>query len=166
MKTSRSSATGTETSPVAGGPPRTLATIPSPYGIYWSERGIYVGLGGGIGPSPEGGNSKPSSGDATESAQGRAHANGDWIVFRWPPVTGLAGTLRELSLSPATGEHKVLIEGASDARYIPTVICSTAPAASFLVPFDVTSVAVRGRRRPHPGGCAQQRPGARSSRIN
>ncbi|MEO5896378.1 MAG: hypothetical protein ABIS06_11815, partial [Vicinamibacterales bacterium] len=136
---------------VSGGPPRTLATIQSPFGIHWSDRYIYVGLGpGGIGRVPADGGKLETivKVGPHESAQGpRRLPNGDWILFtlasgatetRWD-------TAQIIAYSPTSGERKVLIEGASDGRYVSTGhLLYGISGIVFAVPFDVASLTVRG----------------------
>jgi eukaryotic-like serine/threonine-protein kinase len=111
---------------VAGGTPMPVAATGSPLGVHWAADGIFVGLGaGGIGRIPvEGGKLVTiATVGPDESAQGQQLLpGGDVIIFtiatgvletRWDKARIVAHSLR-------SGERKVLIEGGSDARYVPT----------------------------------------------
>jgi serine/threonine-protein kinase len=139
---------------VAGGTPMPVAAIASPLGVHWAADGIFVGLGaGGIGRIPVDGGKLTTIATVgpDESAQGpQLLPGGDVIIFtiatgaletRWDKARIVAHSLR-------TGERKVLIEGGSDARYVPTGhLLYAESGVVYAVPFDSATLAV-GARAP------------------
>jgi eukaryotic-like serine/threonine-protein kinase len=139
--------------PVDGGAPVTLCAAEQPFGATWGEDGTIL-----FGQGPRGIWQVPATGGGAreqvirvqegEQAHGpqRLPGGGDWVLFTLRPAnTASWDTARVVAQSTSTGERKVLIEGGTDARYLPTghliyVLRGTVLA----VPFDVARRAVLG----------------------
>ena len=137
---------------VTGGAPITLGTLDSPYGMSWGpDNEILVGQGskGIVRVFANGG--KPET-IITVKPNELAHGpqmlpGGDAILFtlasgnaadRWNKAQIVVQSLK-------SGERKVLIEGGSDARYLPTGhLIYTLSGALLAMPFDVKRLAVTG----------------------
>jgi eukaryotic-like serine/threonine-protein kinase len=135
----------------AGGSPITIGAVRPPYGMSWGPDGILLGdLGRGVvrvlpaGGTPE----LLVSIKPDESAQGpQMLPGGDAVLFtlakgaaidRWDKAQIVVHSLR-------SGERKVLIEGGTDARYLPTGhIVYALSGVVRAVPFDVKRLEVSG----------------------
>jgi serine/threonine-protein kinase len=136
---------------VAGGSPVTIGAGAVPYGMSWGTDGILLGVAGKgvVRVSPNGGametlvDLKPG-----EFAQGPQMLPGGKVVLftlakgtatdRWDKGQIVAQVLQ-------SGERKVLIEGGTDARYLPTGhIVYALSGVVRAVPFDVQHLQVSG----------------------
>jgi eukaryotic-like serine/threonine-protein kinase len=139
--------------PVGGGAPVTLCEADQPFGATWGEDGtILFGQGSrGIWQVPATGGGAPvqairvQEGEQAHGPQ-RLPGGGDWVLFTLRPANPASwDSARGVVQSTSTGERKVLIEGGTDVRYLPTghlmyVLRGTVLA----VPFDVARRAVLG----------------------
>ena len=134
---------------VSGGAPVTLCDAGNPYGASWTEENTIVYGEGSDGiwqVSANGGEPELLvEVEESELAHGpQLLPGGKAILFT------LAGSsnwddARIVAHSLDTGERRVLIEGGSDARYLPTGhIVYALGATLFAVPFDVGSLALTG----------------------
>jgi serine/threonine-protein kinase len=139
---------------VTGGAPVTLAQIDPPFGIHWSDDGIVVGQGakGIVRISPLGGEPEVIVRvKAGEEAQGPQLLAIDRVLF-----TLAAGTAADrwdrakvIVESIGAGERSILLEGGSDAQYIPTGHLVYALSGTlFAVPFDARRLALTGSPVP------------------
>ena len=143
--------------PVAGGPPVRLATIESGHrGGTWSADGfIYFAASFAEALSrvaESGGKVEPAT--TLDLARGeRTHRwpealpGGEAVLFTCDTLTSTEyyDDARIEAVRPATGERKVLVEGASQARYSPSGHLVFARGGSlFAVAFDPRSLEVRG----------------------
>ena len=142
--------------PVTGGTPFTLATeFANPYGIFWSEAGIFAGQSGlGIVRVPEAGG-KPqvvAKVDENERAQGpQLLPDGDTLIFTVHPSTGEQrldqGKIFAQSLR--TGERRLLREGGSDGQVLPTGhLVFGNGNVMYAVPFDAKTLSASGTPVP------------------
>ena len=141
--------------PITGGTPSTMASLTVPFGASWGDEGVMVGQGrGGIvlvsptGKAPE----RVVSVAADEWAHGpQMLPGGRTVLFtlakgagddRWENAQVVAQSL-------ADGTRRVLIEGGSDARYLPSGHLVYAVAGTvFAVPFDAARLTVSGTPVP------------------
>jgi len=147
---------------ITGGASVTLADIDNPYGVQWVDDWIYLGQGAkGIARvSASGGKletivtAKPG-----ELAQGpQLLPDGDHMLFtvargtaedRWDKAEIVVQSIR-------TGERTLLIEGGSDARYVPTGHVVYALGSTVLaVPFNVKTRRLSGGPVPILEGIAR-----------
>jgi dipeptidyl aminopeptidase/acylaminoacyl peptidase len=142
--------------PVSGGTPSTIAMLGvTPFGISWSADGILVGQGpGGVVRVPvAGGVAEQLVSVATDEwAYGPQMLPGGRVLTytlakgsddeRWDKAQIIAHSL-------ADGTKRVLIEGGSDARYLPTGhLVYSVSGTTFAVPFDAESLMVTGTPVP------------------
>ena len=125
-----------------------------PSGMWWDDKGIlFSQWGTGIlRVSPSGG--KPSVVVAIDAATGRADSpqvlpDGRTLLYTLIDQSGLEDsrwdTARIVVQSLAGGERKTLVEGGSDARYVPTGhIVYALQGTLFAVPFDLATLTVTG----------------------
>jgi serine/threonine-protein kinase len=141
--------------PITGGTASTMASMGVPFGASWSSEGVLVGQGrGGIvlvaptGKAPE----RVVSVAADEWAHGpQMLPGGQAILFtlakgasddRWENAQVVAQSLTD-------GSRRVLIEGGTDARYLPSGHLVYAAAGTvFAVPFDAASLTLKGTPVP------------------
>jgi serine/threonine-protein kinase len=134
---------------VTGGAPVTLCDAENPYGASWTEENTIVYGQGSNGIWQVSGNGgAPELLVAVEDGE-LAHGpellpGGGALLFtlgrtlNWDEASVVVQSL-------ATGERRTLIEGGSDARYLPTghIVYALGPAL-FAVPFDVARLAITG----------------------
>jgi serine/threonine-protein kinase len=153
--------------PVTGGASVTIADTANPFGATWeSGDQILVGQGarGIVRVSANGGKPetivKMASGEVAHGPQ--MLPDGDHVLFtlakgigasRWDQAQIVVQSLR-------TGARTVLINGGSDARYVPTGHIVYALGNNLLaIPFDERSLAVTGSPVPILEGIARSTPG-------
>jgi serine/threonine-protein kinase len=113
--------------PVAGGPIVKLCDATPLYGADWTTDGqIVFSQNGSISVVPANGG---ASKELTKRAADRGEARyvlprllpgGKWLMFTALPTINDWQTTRVVAQSLETGDRKVLLEGAADARYVPT----------------------------------------------
>ncbi len=139
--------------PITGGAAVTICRIDLPYGISWSEDGIVVGQGrrGILRVSPGGGTPevivKVKEGEEAHGPQ--LLPGGQHVLFTLAAGSGIDRWLnaRVLVQSIASGSQQIIIEGGSDARYVPTGHLVYAVGGDlFAVPFDVRRLQITGSR--------------------
>jgi hypothetical protein len=138
-----------------GGAAMTICPADAPLGVTWGPDGIVFGqrYKGIMRVSPNGGTpdvlvlvKDDEEADAPQMLPGGQHvlftlANGT-ARDRWEKA-------RIVVQSVASGERKTLIEGGTDARYVPTGHLAYAVGSSlFAVAFDLKRLEVRGSRAP------------------
>jgi serine/threonine-protein kinase len=139
---------------VTGGSGVTVCPADNPFGVSWDESGIIFGQGakGVLRVSPNGGNPErlvTLSND--EFADGPQMLPGGQVLFtlakgaaidRWERAQVVVQSLK-------SGQRKTLVEGGSDARYLPTGHLVYARAGVlFAVSFDITRLETRGGSVP------------------
>jgi Tol biopolymer transport system component len=145
--------------PAGGGTIATVATFPSVAnfsGISWGQQGILLGVtaGGGIlRVSPEGGTpERIVAVGASEVAHGpQMLPDGKTVLFTL--ATGVGDDRWDKALivaqSLVDGTRRVLIEGGSDARYLPTGhLLYAVGGTMFAVPFDASTLTITGPAVP------------------
>ena len=141
---------------IMGGAPVTICSADNPFGMVWAGDAIVFGQGGKgiLRVSATGG--KPES-IATVSSGELAHGpqllpGGEALLFTLAdgPATGAAwDKAKTVVQSLRTGLRKVLIDGGSDARYVPpNHIVYALGGVLFAVPFDLKRLAVTGGAVP------------------
>jgi len=151
---------------ITGGASVTIASASNPYGATWgNDDRIIIGEGAqGIARvSPNGGTLETLIKVATgELAHGpQVLPDGDHVLFtlaksatpkRWDQAQVVVQSLR-------SGERTVLVNGGSDARYVPTGHVVYALGANLLaIPFDARSLKVTGGPVPIVEGIARSAP--------
>ena len=137
---------------VTGGAPVKLADVGAPFGANWEADGtILYGQADGIWQVSENGGA-PEHVIATEPNVEQAYGpqrlpGGDWVLFtlartagatRWDEADIVAESL-------SSGDRRVLMQGGSDARYVPTGhLVYAHQNVLYAVGFDVDSLAVAG----------------------
>jgi serine/threonine-protein kinase len=137
------------------GRPIALCDAPNPYGASWGPREEIV-----FAPGPQSGLWRISVEGGSPSPASRLDPARDEVSHRWPQVlpdgrsvlftivTG-KGIQRIGHLSLQTGEHRVLLEGGSFARYVPTGhLIYVSEGGLVAVPFDVDNQKPPGRAVP------------------
>jgi len=148
---------------VSGGAAVTICSIDAPFGISWgTDNEILIGQGakGIVRVSASGG--KPETIVAVkdnEVAHGpRMLPDGDAVLFTLSTIASSPDRWNEAQIvaqSLKSGERKVLIEGGSDARYVPTGHLLYALSGTILaVPFDAQGLTVTGGSVPVIEGVA------------
>jgi serine/threonine-protein kinase len=136
---------------VTGGAPVTLTKAVNPWGARWGDDNvIYYGQGpNGIWRVPaEGGKAERvvavQAGEMAQSPQ--LLPGGDWLLFTLlPSGIGSWNRARIVLHSLRTGERVTVIDGGSDARYLPTGHLVYALAGNlFAAPFDLDSRRLTG----------------------
>ena len=141
--------------PVAGGVAKTMCQAEVLYGISWGPDGIFFGQGsrGIMRVSPDGGTpTVVARVKANEEAHGpQVLPGGQHMLFtvatgnsadRWDKA-------RIVVQAMASGESKTLVEGGSDARYLPTGhLVYAVDGALIAVGFDLQRLEVHGAREP------------------
>src|SRR5262249_48961531 len=141
---------------ISGGVPVTICRTsgPAPSGIAWGVDGIlFAQSGAGImRVSPNGGQAEVLLG--VSSSEGLAYGpqvlpDGDTLLFTIAPAEAAAGDrwdqARVVVQSLKTGKRKTLIEGGTDARYVPTGHLVYALSGTLLaVPFNLAKLEVAG----------------------
>ena len=140
---------------VTGGVSQTICRADAPYGISWGPDGIVFGQGskGIMRVSPDGGTPTllVRVKDGEEASGPHLLPGGQHVLFtvatgndpdRWDKA--------RIVVQPVTsGEPKTLIEGGSDARYVPTGhLVYAAEGTLFAVAFDLQRLKVSGARSP------------------
>jgi serine/threonine protein kinase/Tol biopolymer transport system component len=151
---------------VTGGVPVTLCeTSPAPFGITWDSQGItYIEPGRSImRVSPDGG--APSVLVRLTPADGLAHApqllpDGKTLLFTLAQDSGRSSGLwdraRIVAQSLTSGQRKVLIQGGSNARYVPTGhIIYMVEGTLMAVPFNSKTLDVTGGPIPVIAGISR-----------
>jgi hypothetical protein len=145
--------------PINGGTVSPLTTLSVPFGASWDADGILVGQGaGGIVRVPESGG--PATVIARVAPDERAYGpqilpGGHTLLFTigknvledgWDKAQIVAHSLRD-------GSRRVLIDGASDGRYVPTGhLVWVVSGAVFAAPFDVEKLTRSGPSVPVVAG--------------
>ena len=137
---------------VTGGAPVTIAAVANPVGMSWGSDGIVLGGGtkGVLRVSPNGGTPEvvvSTKGD--EVAHGpQVLPGGKAVLFTLAKASSVLDRWDKAKIvvqSLASGERKVLIDGGSDARYVPSGHLLYALSGVVLaVPFDLRSLQVSG----------------------
>jgi serine/threonine-protein kinase len=137
---------------LSGGTPVDVCTVAPSFGITWSDRGIFIGQGpeGVRRCSPEGGVPEQlltvAEGEEAHGAQ--LLPGGDAVLTsvaktsdgmtRWDKARIIVHSLR-------TGERRTILNGGSDARYLPSGhLLYAVGGIVFAVPFDVSTLTVVG----------------------
>ena len=135
---------------VTGGSPVALGDITSPWGLSWSPDGEHILIGQG----PDGIVQVPATGgpvevvvdvETGEQAQSpQLLPNGEWVVFTLrSDVAASWDEAQIVAQSLGTGERRTLINGGTDARYVPSGHLVYAQANTLLaLPFDAAAVEV------------------------
>ena len=153
---------------MSGGVPVTLSDAERPFGVSWdSDDTILYGQSDGImRVSANGGTPElvvptevPEQVDSPQMLPG-----GEWVLFTLTSASG-AGRWDEAQIvvqSLESGERKIVWEGDSDARYVPTGhLVYALKDVLFALPFDLASLEVSGgpvpvveevQRATNPGG--------------
>jgi len=147
---------------VVGGTPITLIDPleDDPQGLYWADDGtiLYVAADGNImGVSSNGGipNAIIEAAEGEELDGPRMLPGGEWLLFTATTSSGAdrwdEGQIVVQSL--VTGERRLLWQGGSDARYVPTGhLMYALDDDLFVLPFDLTDLAVTGGPTPVAAG--------------
>jgi Tol biopolymer transport system component len=138
--------------PVAGGPPVEITRTPQPSSSSWSDDGrILFGLAGLISSVPFIGGEPTAlttqSGDQIEFAHlhPRILPGGKWLLYTILPVNYGWDKARVVARSLLTGEQRTLVEGASDARYVPTGHLLYMRLGNLMAaPFDLDAIEITG----------------------
>ena len=142
--------------PVTGGTPFTLVPeMVNPHGLVWTEAGLFAGQGGvGIVRIPEGGGEPQvvAAVEESQSAQGpQLLPDNDTLIFTIHPSTGEQrfeqGVIVAHSLR--TGTRKVLYEGGTDGKVMPTGhLVFGVSNVLYAVRFDAATLTVSGTPTP------------------
>ena len=140
---------------VNGGVAITICPAGLPYGMSWGDHGITFGQSNGAILEVSGNGGKPEvlvpARDGEVAANPQALPDGEFVLFSLATTTGPDRWDRAqiVAQSVRSGERKVLIEGGSDARYVPTGHLVYAVGGSlFAVRFDVRRLEVIGAPIP------------------
>ena len=144
-----------KTIPVTGGAAQTVCPADTPYGMSWGPDGIVFGQGskGIMRVSPNGGTPDVvvRVKDGEEAHGPQLLPGGQHLLFTLATGTALDrwDKARVVVQSVTSGERKTLIEGGSDARYVPTGhIVYALGGRVFAVAFDVHRLEVMGGAAP------------------
>ncbi len=139
--------------PVAGGRALTICRAENPFGVSWTPEGIVFGQGRGgiLRVSPDGGTPtivvRVREGEEAHGPQ--LLPGGEHVLFTLATTLGPDRwtAARIVVHSLISGESKTLIEGGSDARYIPTGhLIYAREGTLFAVPFDLGRLTLTGDR--------------------
>jgi serine/threonine-protein kinase len=140
--------------PLAGGGTVTLTKAENPLGLTWTINGLYFGQPDGIFHVSDGGSAserivQPAQGEVFYGPQ--LLPDGRHLLFsvttgespdRWDKARIVVQDLR-------SGERKILLEGGTEARYVPSGhLLYTFGNTLFAVPMDLTGLTVRGQPSP------------------
>ncbi len=147
---------------VTGGAPITLCEAGNPYGVSWGADDTIVfgqGAGGILRVSANGGTPEvliPMDSEKAERGHGpQMLPDGKTVLFTLS-TTPPWDESQIVTQSLETGERRVLIEGGSDARYVPTGHLVYALAGTLLAgPFDLERLTVTGGPVPLVDGVAR-----------
>ena len=136
--------------PTAGGTAVTLATMTNPYGVSWQGNDIYIGQGPrGIARMSNGGAPEtiiqPAANEVMYGPQ--LLPGGEWLLFTLATGTGLDrwDKAQVIAQSLRSQERRTLINGATDARYLPSGHLAYAVRGTiFAVAFDARALQMRG----------------------
>ena len=142
---------------VSGGVPVTICdTAPAPFGLHWSTAGIFfVQPGKGLlRVSPNSGSPEllvPTTGAVAQGVQ--LLPDGDTLLFTLGATnvatSGFWDKARIMTLSLSTGRQTTILEGASEARYLPTGhLVYLIEGTMMAVPFDVKALKIGGGAVP------------------
>jgi serine/threonine-protein kinase len=156
--------------PVSGGTAITLGAFTNPFGLSWGPDGILVGQ------AARGILRVPSNGGPAEVV---VAAKDDEVLYGPQVLPGGRAVLfsaarnlngasmsvwdrAQISIQPLpSGERKVLFDGGSDARYVPSGhIVYAVGGVEFAVPFDLERLAITGAAAPILEGVARSSGGA------
>ena len=149
---------------VTGGAPVTLCEAGAPFGASWGADDTIVfgqGLGGILRVSANGGTPEvliPMDSDKNEIGHGpQMLPDGETVLFALGTTTSTSWDESQIvTQSLETGERRVLIQGGSDARYVPTGHLVYALGETLLaVPFDLERLTVTGGPVPVVEGVAR-----------
>ena len=137
---------------VTGGAPVTVCSAARPYGLRWDRDAILIGQGGGgiLRVSASGGKPEPLiTMKAGELAYGpELLPDGETVLFTL--TTGTAAkweSAQVVAQSLKTGERRVIIEGGSDAHFLPTGHLVYAQSGLlFATSFDPRKLSTSGER--------------------
>lgn len=141
--------------PIAGGPVLTLCRTALPAGISWGPKGriIFANHGGGglwqvadAGGTPEALTTPdPANGELSHRLP-HVLPDGSAVLFTIQRSPGGWDDTQVVVRSLVTGEQKLLVEGAADARYVTSGRIVYARMGTLLAqPFDVTRLEVTGK---------------------
>ena len=143
---------------IDGGPTVTICETNNPFGASWGpDDTIVFGLGGqGVFRVPAGGGSPESlvnvDADRDEYAQGPQLLAGGAAVLYTRSIGRSEASLADAQIVVEvmeTGERRVLVEGGTDARYLPTGhLVYAKQGILFAVAFDIERLAVTGASIP------------------
>jgi len=130
---------------LAGGAPSTVCAVPNQFGMSWDAHGLLIGLAGrGVVRCAENGGSPQQviSVGAGEQAHGpQLLPDGDRLLFTVAKTTNGATRWDKAQIviqSLKSGARTVVLEGGTDARYLPTGhLVYSSSGILFAVPFDV-----------------------------
>lgn len=159
---------------VTGGSPITMCDVVNPYGASWgADDTILVGQGraGILRVSANGGTPEiliPMDSEKGERAQGpQMLPGGDTVLFTLATTSSSWNDAQIVARSLESGERRVLIEGGSDARYVPTGhIVYLSGNTLLAVPFDVERLEVTGGPVPVVEGVARTGGGFRTGQAH
>ena len=147
---------------VNGGVPLAICdTNPAPFGLQWTDRGIFFGqVGRGIARvSPTGGS--PELVVAIPGAESLVHGpqllpDNDTLLFSVARAGSSSATFWDAQVfthSLSTGRRKTVLEGGSDARYLPSGhLVYMVEGTMMAVPFDLQRLQVTGGAVPVVAG--------------
>jgi serine/threonine-protein kinase len=154
--------------PIQGGAPLPLADVYSPTGMCWGENGTILlspnyGIGGLVQISATG--SSPIQVTRARDTKSEGH--------RWPQLlpggqavlfTAWRRNIEDCRIMVhflKTGRQKVLVEGGTDGRYVPTGhLIFVRQGSLFAVPFDAERMELKGTSVPILNGVGESREGA------
>lgn len=141
--------------PTTGGAPVTLCAATRPFGVRWQQDGILFGQHdkGILMVSENSGQPELLvSVKPPEVAYGpQLLPDGETVLFTLAKGTGYEqwDTAQVVAQSRKTGQRRVLIDGASDARYVPTGhLVYAQGGVLFAMPFDTKRLSTSGLRVP------------------
>ena len=139
--------------PVNGGPPVTLVASDGPIDMSWAmDDTILYRTAGGIARIPSSGGEPEiviAVDDRTRVAYPTLLPDRDTVLFTLWGTGGGRDSGNIVVQSSSTGERKILIDGGSDAHYVPTGHIVYALGSNILaVAFDLDVLEIRGAPRP------------------
>ena len=161
--------------PVEGGPAVTLCQADNPYGLSWGERGIVFAQGEQatiMRVSADGGApaviARASKGELVSGPE--VLPGGRFLLFSVTSGALGVGSIgdwdkaRIVAHSLESGEQHTIIEGGSDARYLPTGhLVYASGGVLFAAPFDATRAQLEGPGVPVVSGVRRASPGIGSA---
>jgi serine/threonine-protein kinase len=135
-----------------GGPPVAIVEAEQPFGASWAEDDrIVFSQRGTIWSVPASGGkpveltTRPDDGSEFSHAHPRILPGGEWMLFTVLPLTFAWDQAYVAVQSLETGERRTLVEGAADARYVPTGHLVYMRLGNLMAaPFDLGSMTIEG----------------------